>query len=162
MTLGYVLALQEDFATPAILTYYNDGIQTPAATPADLAAATFFADGVAIESDLHETIGNFQAGTADRYVSPRRADRTVSLTGAPNGKVLRARDNIASTVPLGYWNGSEFTAGATQAELDSAELYLNTEFNEADLMASRGFVQRGNLSVYVDLIPVAAVVALVP
>jgi hypothetical protein len=161
MALGYVLAIQEDPITPAVLGYYDDGAFTATATAADLALATFYIPELIGEDVFLSAIGYAQIGSADKYVKPKQAERSVALTGTLNAYVIQVFDTPVSTVPMQYWTGSTFTAGASALELNTAEIYLDGQFVEADLYARRGYVQQQLSDKYVELTRAAVSVTLV-
>jgi hypothetical protein len=159
--MGFVFATREDPLSTTNLGFYNDGVFSEDTTSASLFAADYYDTAVVGEPFMYARISTAQRAVADKYVVAVPADRAVALTGTLNAYVVRLVEQPGSTTTLKYWNGSEFTAGASQAELDTAELYIDGDFNEPELYQRRAYIQESAPEQYVELIRVAASITLV-
>jgi hypothetical protein len=159
--MGYVFATREDPTSTANLGFYDDGQFSADTSPASLFAADYYDIAVVGEPFMYARLSTAQRAQIDKYVVPVAANRVVGLTGTLNAYIVRLVDDPSSTVALRYWNGADFTAGASAAELNTAEVYVDGSFNEAELYQRRAYIQESAPNQYVEMIRVAASITLV-
>jgi hypothetical protein len=159
--MGYIFASREDPISTDNLGFYNNGAFTTDATPASLLLATYFDTAVQGEPLMFANLSSAQRSDLTKYVVPLVANRLVSLTGTLNAYIVRLLENVGDTATLKYWNGTDFTVGASAAELNLAEVYPDSIFNEPELYQRRAFIQESAPSQYVELIRVAVSIFLV-
>jgi hypothetical protein len=164
--MGFVFALREDPIATVNLGFYNDGIFTSDASSLSLALADFYDNEVQGEPFMYARLTAAQLSTGDKYVKPVLATRSVVTTGVANAYAFAVKDSPTSATILAYYNGTDFTAGATPAELSTAEVAPDgaptgpLAQDEASLYQRRAYLQQRLSDRYLELIRVRIEVAL--
>lgn len=159
--MGFVFATREDPISTANLGFYDDGVFSADTSPASLFAADYYDTTIVGEPFMYARLATAQRAQLDKYVVALQANRDVALTGTLNAYIVRLVDAPGATTTLKYWNGGDFTVGASEAELDTAEVYIDGAFNEPELYQRRSYIQESAPEQYVELIRAAVSIVLV-